>query len=317
VLADAHAMPAGRPRLRWLAGGLSFVVREAHGARRTGYALILAAVAITVPFAAARFEMSTVDGNFLAAAAGALVVAALAIVIWTSRPPGRRLDRGRRALVLATCAAALGCAALVGYGLARYPTVATDSPAVTVAYLTVFAALLVGYAGLALALARTASPAVTHGTTYGVAAGLLGFVALAVANAAPGARLLALPAATLALAALVVPGTLAGLRTISTASASGTDGLRAGAVAGLWSGTVGALTLFLLGVGATFAFPDPIRDAPSNTPLAIRQDAPALAAAGVGDTLAGAVNLLWMLPAAAILLGCVTAAIAQSARPAT
>jgi hypothetical protein len=221
--------------------------------------------------------------------------------------------------VLSTYAAVLGCAALVAYGLVRYPSVATDSPAVTVAYLAVFAGLLTGYAWLALTLARAASPTIAqglrHGTPFGIAAGVLGFAALAIANAAPGARLLALPAAALAVAALAAPGIRTGLAARGPASGAGSDVLRSGAVAGVWSGMVGALIVFLLGVGATFAFPDPIRDAPSHTPDSIRHDASALAAAAVGDTLAGAVNLLWLLPAAAILLGCATATLTKPTHP--
>jgi hypothetical protein len=111
------------------------------------------------------------------------------------------------------------------------------------------------------------------------------------------------------LSGLALAGAAAAMR-----AEPGPGGLRAGAVAGVWSGMVGALVVFLLITGESFGFPDPVRDAPTNLPESIRHDPHALAAAGVGDALAGAINLLWLMPAGAVLLGCVGAAVAQAAR---
>jgi hypothetical protein len=45
LLAEAAAVPAGRHRLAWLAGGVRLTVREAALARRLTYALAFAAAA--------------------------------------------------------------------------------------------------------------------------------------------------------------------------------------------------------------------------------------------------------------------------------
>ncbi len=49
--AEAGQVPVGWPRLRWLAGGLVLVIREAHVARKIVYGLGLGAVAVAAAWA--------------------------------------------------------------------------------------------------------------------------------------------------------------------------------------------------------------------------------------------------------------------------
>ncbi|MGN6794675.1 MAG: hypothetical protein ACTHJW_20000 [Streptosporangiaceae bacterium] len=112
VAAEAAQMSAGLPRLRWLAGGLWLVAREASMARRIGYGLGVAAVA-----AAAVWTMwlswrtnSAADPENVTDRARVLAGAAALIVLpWVGRrrgwfgPPGSSITM--RLLRVAGCAA--------------------------------------------------------------------------------------------------------------------------------------------------------------------------------------------------------------------
>jgi hypothetical protein len=226
---------------------------------------------------------------------------------------GRPVPRSRLALLSGVYAAMLGCAALVGYALVRYPSVATDSPVVTAVYLGIFVLMFAGYALVAFVLANLPSPATGCGAAFGAAGGILGFAALAVLNAVPGSPILAALVAGPPLCALAAAGAAAARRALPY-SDHPNSALATGAIAGAWGGMVGALVVFVLMAGGTLAFPNPVRDAPANLPESIRHNPHTLAAAAVSDAFGGAINFLWLMPPGALLLGFLGAAVAQATR---
>ncbi len=116
--AEAGQVPAGRPRLRWLAGGLVLVAREAHVARKFVYWLGLGAVAAAAAWAvmlswqttqAADVESMTDRARILAGAA------ALVLLPWVGRRRGVFGPVGDS--VAARLARVAGCVGVCGVGM--------------------------------------------------------------------------------------------------------------------------------------------------------------------------------------------------------
>ena len=207
-----------------------------------------------------------------------------------SRVLGR--DRGGNFVRAFVVAGAAGALALSLYGLVRYPALRAGPGAW--AGLAALAVILLGYVALALSLTRGTGAEALVARGAGMAGGaLVGAAWLAVI--VPGATPKALVAVPLA-ASLLVPAVVAAL--VRRATASG----RAGTDAALWSGLVGALLAFVVWVSATYASDGRPYDAQLVRDFH-RSGAHDLAAYAVGDTLAGAIGLLVIIPVVAVALG--------------
>jgi hypothetical protein len=199
-----------------------------------------------------------------------------------------RLGAGR----YVACAGA-GLAALVAYGLVRWPGVLGDDVGVATAHLAVLTVLLSVYAaaGLALAGAGGRGRSARVGIGVGLAAAALWTGSLAASVLAHPGRLsvLGVTAGIAAAAALALAGARCG----------GVAGLRAGICGGLVVGLAGFVVLLAMAYLATgHLTADPALAAQFRTSTA--RDLPTFA---VGETMAAAVNQLWLAPAAGAALG--------------
>jgi hypothetical protein len=200
-------------------------------------------------------------------------------------------------------AAGAAIAGLVAYGLVRWPGVIGDDVAVGVAHLATLGLLLCVYAGAALALTGTAgrARAARIGIGVGAAAAPLWVGSLAADFLSDSGRLSAIAVATgiAAAAALLFAGARSG---------SGGAGVRAGLCGGLVVGLAGCVTLLALAYLATgHVTADPALAAQFRTSGA--RDLPTYA---VGETMAAAVNQLWLAPAAGAVLGALGGVAAQA-----
>jgi hypothetical protein len=201
--------------------------------------------------------------------------------------------------------AGAGVAALVAYGLVRWPGVVDDELVVAVTYLAVLALLLGVYAaaGVALAGAAGRGRAARVGIAMGLAAAALWMGSLAANVLAEPGRLSVL-AATSGIAAAVVL-VLAGAR-----CGDGVAGLRAGLCGGLVIGLAGFVVLLAMAYLATgHLTADPALAAEFRASTA--RDLPTYA---VGETMAAAVNQLWLAPAVGAVLGALGGVAAQVRR---
>lgn len=116
--AEAGQVPVGWPRLRWLAGGLWLVIREAHVARKIVYWLGIGAVAAAAAWAvilswqttqAADVESMTDRARILAGAA------ALVLLPWAGRRRGAFGPVGDS--IAARLVRVAGCAGVCGVGM--------------------------------------------------------------------------------------------------------------------------------------------------------------------------------------------------------
>jgi hypothetical protein len=113
VWAEAGQVPAGWPRLRWVAGGLWLVIREAQVARRIGYGLGAGAVAVIAAWAVwlSWRAAPTADADSVVDRARVIVlVAVLAGLPWVARRRGVFGPAGRGVAMRVLRAG--GCAAL-------------------------------------------------------------------------------------------------------------------------------------------------------------------------------------------------------------
>jgi hypothetical protein len=201
--------------------------------------------------------------------------------------------------------AGVGVAALVAYGLVRWPGMIADEPLVGVAYLAVLTLMLGAYgvAGTVMAGAASRGRTVRVGSIIGVAAATL-WVGSRAADVLADPGRLSVPALTLAMAAagLIV---LAGAR-----CGDGVAGLRAGLCGGLVVGLTGFVALLALAYLATgHLTADPALTTEFHTSTA--RDLPTYA---VGEAMAGAVNQLWLAPAIGAALGALGGMLAQARR---
>jgi hypothetical protein len=231
-LAEADRVPAGWARVRWLAGGLLWAIRD------RAIVLPLAGIA-----AAGAVIVLPLVSQALAAVAAVIALAGVGALVLLAP------DAAVAAPRLVTIAGVVAAALLVTYVVVRYPAAASGDGGPV--YLTLTAVLLAGYALTAVLLTRRAGHArraelgavLRRGTAYGAAAGVLAWTAAVPFGGITAGHVWVLDALyRLAVLAVVV----------ATAAVVATR--TRNAVAGLWTGMVGALTLFLLGVGASAAF---------------------------------------------------------------
>ena len=198
-----------------------------------------------------------------------------------------------RALRLGLLTGVLLCLAVVAYGLLRYPAILTP-PGPAIAYLLVFAFTAAGYGAMALRGTRPASgAALRYGVRVGLLTGCAWLLEVAAGNlfGSAGAHrswVLALYYGTTvtAFGLPVVAGALAARHSGEVAS---------GTIAGLWAGMVSGLITFLGLMVVTYLFLAVLRQDPDNLLEFQRSHAADLSAFLVGDSLAGAINHLWLV----------------------
>ena len=118
VQAEAGQIPAGWPRLHWLAGGLWLVAREANVVRKVGYWLGAGAVAAVAAWAIwlSWYTAPAADPQAVTDRVRVLVgVAALVVLPWVGRRHGWFGPVGRS--VTARLVRVAGCAAMCGLGV--------------------------------------------------------------------------------------------------------------------------------------------------------------------------------------------------------
>lgn len=196
-------------------------------------------------------------------------------------------------VVLGAVAAPL---ALAGYGLIRYPLRGAGDgfwPGV----LTLLAVLL-GYVAGALGLSRGMTPAAVRARRYGLLGGIpVGMSWLAaIFPTAPLKEWVLVPLAL----AMLGPASVALLTRRATRDA------KAARAAGMWSGLVGGLFVFVIWVSATYLHggrpfdPQLIRDVHAS-------GAPDLTAYAVSDNLGAALGMLVIIPTVALAVGSLAA----------
>lgn len=201
--------------------------------------------------------------------------------------------------------AGAGIAALVAYGLVRWPGIVGDEVGVGIVHLAVLALSLSVYAVAGMALAGVAGRARTArvGIGVGLAAAALWAGSLAASVLADPGRLsvLGTTAGIVAAAALALAGVRCG---------GGVAGLRAGLCGGLVIGLAGFVVLLALAYLATgHLTADPALAVRFHTSAA--RDLPTYA---VGEMMAAAVAQLWLAPAAGAALGALGGVAAQLRR---
>ena len=217
--------------------------------------------------------------------------------------PGRIL----RAVLLTGVAGAVG---VVLYGAVRYPGAVGEPwyPVLTLLSV-VLAATLSGSVWMALVPPRAATTHLVAVRRYGLVGGLvvggLPVAGNAAASLGYGKPLTGWSWLAAAIAAL----------TIAAVAARASNDARAGFQAGLWTGLVGALTLFVAGMAATYAVATAGRLSPTDA-YTIRafQDSglPDLTTYVVGDDLGGSIMLLVWIPLLCLAIGTLGGALGAS-----
>jgi hypothetical protein len=183
IWAEAAEVPAGRPRLRWLAGGVRLTVREAARGRRSWYPLAFAA-------AAAGMTWSAWSGPPGDSAIGINRIDVIAIVVilaglpWIVRRACGPVAAGRLARQVRTGGYAVILALVLAKSaverVADAPPNNIQGPAVAWTGEAAFLAVMTGYAAVILVFTARRSPALpattTTGTVAGVALGVLAYV---------------------------------------------------------------------------------------------------------------------------------------------
>lgn len=201
-----------------------------------------------------------------------------------------------RALRLSLLTGVLLCLAVVAYAMLRYPAILTP-PGPAIAYLLVFALTAAGYGAMALRGTRPATPASAAALRYGVRVGLLSGCAwlleVAAGNLFGSAEAQRSWVLTLYHGATV---TAFGLPVLAGALAARHSGeVVSGTVAGLWTGMVSGLITFLGLMAVTYLFLAVLRRDPDSLLEFQRSHAADLSTFLVGDSLAGAINHLWLV----------------------
>jgi hypothetical protein len=268
VCAEAAEIPAGRPRLAWLAGGLWLVATDARVVRGIGYSLafgVAAAGTAYVSWGGAAANPATLI-NRVDVVTIMLLLAGLPWVVGPANS-GRITRVIRAAGYAAILALVLVKAAVERFGYASAAGAAPFLWTGEIIFLVVVAAYVAGI--LAVTARRTsAAPAtLVIGTAAGVAFGVLIFALgplgspLSVGGWPAGlydaAMVLGL---SLALAAPVATGMLAARRTARRAGyrdshLTPADPARQGAIAGLCGGVAAALVASVLSTGTIALLP--------------------------------------------------------------
>lgn len=198
-------------------------------------------------------------------------------IIWP-RAAGRRGGAVAAVVVLAGVA---GCVSLVLYGARRYPRAVEDP---SHAFSLILAAGLAG----CVAMALLPSPAAAR--RYGVPAGILTGLLWAVGGMASDRH-------AEGLSPVIWLGSLA-FPMLSGVLAARSGGLRArtGVAAGLWSGLVAGLALFVAGMTTVYASTGWYQRDPATVELTHARGLPDAATWAVGDNLGGSVMMMVLLP---------------------
>jgi hypothetical protein len=265
--AEAGEVPAGRPRLAWLAGGLWMAVRQARVARRAGCWLVFAAAAgiVQAGWAGAAANPATTVNRVDVIA----VVVMLAGLPWAARrwvgPAGDgRLARAVRAGGYAAIfALVLSKASVERY--ANAPPYGHWSASLLWAGEIFFLLAMAAYAAWILAVTARRSPAapasLAIGTAAGAVAGLVMYARVYLHSASPGLAGLSAAATALTWAALPAAPVVAALAAARRAPGRdsrlppGDDRARQGLFAGLCAGVAAALVASALGTGTAAFLP--------------------------------------------------------------
>jgi len=207
----------------------------------------------------------------------------------------------------------LGVASCVGvtlYGVVHYPEAAGGPWDSVLVFLSVIlATMLTGYTWMALIPPRAATSHIVVVRRYGLVGGLvmggLPVVGSAAATLGHGKPLTGWSWLAAAVAAAV---------TVTMAARSSGDA-RAGIETGLWTGLVGALTLFVGGMCGTYAAAAASRLIPTDayTVHAFRESGlPDITTYVVGDSLGGSVMMLLWIPLLSLAIGALGGALGAS-----
>ena len=289
VWAEAYQVPAGWPRLAWLAGGVRLVAGEARMVRRAGILVLFAAAAGAAAWEA--WPESSVSLSHGAANQGDVIVTLVLLVglpmlvRWFLGPPDNRAARWLRAGFYAAILAIMPAKAVAemfvgavprggidlhtfdavnGNGGLPVPGSVSGGPDWGGEILILF--ITACYLAVILALTARRTRVAPTTLTVGAGAGLvLGLVMYAV-DPLGGEKIatnpwlhgsaadpLVVTAWVLLLGAPVVAGALAGSRCCVPDDPGQASGMRAwqGFVAGLVSNGLGALTVTVLGISTT------------------------------------------------------------------
>ena len=268
IWAEAGEVPAGRQRLRWLAGGIHLTVREAARDRRSWYPLAFAAAAAAMAWTAWSGPPgdSAIEINRIDVIAIVLILAGLPWIVRRIRGPvadGRLAPLVRIGGYVAVLALVLVKSAVER--VADAPPNNMAGPALAWAGEGVFLAVMAGYAAVILVFTARRSPALpatmTIGTVTGVAFGVLAYVlgplGFPLRFTGPWPPRLYDAAMTLgvllALGAPVLAGRAAARRVRRSLPAGA--GARQGAMAGLCFGIAAALAVAVLSTATIAMLP--------------------------------------------------------------
>jgi hypothetical protein len=235
VRAEADQVPAGWPRLGWLAGGLWLAVREAEMMRKVVYWLGVGMVAAAAAWAVwlAWHTSPAADALTVTDRVRVLVgVGALALLPWVGRRRGWFGPVGHS--ITARLVRVTGCAGACGLGVAivrmdRYIHGGPHGPAPFSLSREIIAAVLLGTGLVALGVVRARWPQLDAGTLWAFA-GMSSTLLLAL-----------VPAQAIAVAYVAVI-----LAATSRRSAVANASLAAGAMTGLAAGLTAALAVYEL-----------------------------------------------------------------------
>jgi hypothetical protein len=191
-----------------------------------------------------------------------------------------------------TTVAVAAVAALVGYGFVRWPGMFADDVAAGAIHIAVLVLLLAAY------LRASVSPA---------AVGWTGLLVAALWAASDVMRTLSVPGA-ITLAAVAAVGALAGLAFVGARA----RGVGAGARAGARVGVAIGLGSFLAIVLVTYLATGRVTGDPQIVAAFHTSGARDLTTYAVGESLAAAVNTLWIGPAVGALLGALGGVVARA-----
>lgn len=267
VLIEAAAIPAGRARLAWLAGGLRMVIGQARLARMAGWWLVFCLAAAAV----ARFAWS---GRAASPATLINRVDVLATLVLLAGLPlaVRRLFGPAGASLHARLIRAGGYASVLALTVVKasaerfgYPPAGHQDAGILWIGEITFLVLMTGYIGAVLAATASRSPAAPATLATGISVGTASAAAMFLrAHLHPGGGSLAWLVTTwtvLTILALLTAPVLAG--TVAARRVRTADGRhelavvrsRQGALAGLGAGLTGALALSVAGTGAAALLP--------------------------------------------------------------
>jgi hypothetical protein len=213
----------------------------------------------------------------------------------------------RRALLIG----AIGILFTVLYSLARFPAINDHRPG-TIFFGVMVSGLALFYAFTALWWTRTNTPtqaiARQVGTVFGLVCGGLWIVEQSAGNLLDTRYL---PAQALYYGATI--GVFGASTLAGYVAAKRSGQAESSIMAGLWNGVINGLIAFLALMFITFAFPNAALLDPENVQALLQSGVTDMNAVTVADSLAGAINHLWIGPLIGIICGAVGGLISQSA----